>query len=235
MRDYLLFLDTEASGLPRKWNLPYSNSANWPSAVQIAWVIYTKDGILLKKEDHYINDSDIVVKPSAIKIHGITRDYLNEHGENRKEVMQLFVDDLKKYQPLILGHFMEFDYHILSADFYRTGIENTMAALPKFCTMQASSFYVQDPSVNYLRLGELYALLFNATLKNQHNAMADAIATADCFFELVKRGDITDSTIEQQQLKSKESMLGGGFPWLISVFIVLLVALLSIFWYESTR
>lgn len=235
MRDYLLFLDTEASGLPRKWNLPYSNSANWPSAVQIAWVIYTKDGIMLKKENHYIDDQDIVVKPSAIKIHGITRDYLNEHGENRKTVMQLFADDLKKYQPLILGHFMEFDCHILSADFYRAGIENAMTGLPKFCTMQASSFYVQDPSVDYLRLGELYALLFNATLKNQHNAMADAMATADCFFELVKRGDITDATIEQQQLKANENKLSRRFSWLISIFIVLLVALLTIFLYESTR
>lgn len=235
MRDYLLFLDTEASGLPRKWNLPYSNSANWPSAVQIAWVIYTKDGILLKTENHYIGDEDIVIKPSAIKIHGITREYLNEHGEKRKTVMELFADDLKKYQPLILGHFMEFDYHVLSADFFRAGIDNSMASLPTFCTMLASSFYVQEPSVNHLRLGELYARLFNAKLMNQHNALADASATADCFFELIKRGDITDATIELQQLKAKENKVASGFPWLIFTLIVLLFALLIIFWYESTR
>lgn len=235
MRDYLLFLDTEASGLPRKWNLPYTNSANWPSAVQLAWIIYTKDGILIKTENHYINDEDIVIKPSAIKIHGITREYLNEHGETRESVLQLFAEDLKKYQPLILGHFMEFDYHILSADFFRVGKYNPMPDFPTFCTMLASSFYVQEPTVNHLRLGELYARLFNAKLMNQHNALADANATADCFFELKKRGDITDATIDSQQLKAKEERVSTGFPWLIFSIIVLLFALLIFFWYESTR
>ncbi|MEJ6978859.1 3'-5' exonuclease [Pedobacter sp. P351] len=230
MRDYLLFLDTEASGLPKKWNLPYSNSSNWPSAVQISWIVYAKDGTLIKTENHYIRDNDVQIKPSAIKIHGITRDYLNRYGESRKIVMQLFADDLVKYEPLLIGHFMEFDYHVASADFYRTAIPNPFNNLPTFCTMLASSFYVRDPSVGHLRLGELYTMLFDTKLENQHNALADANATAECFFELVKRGDITDEKIDLQQSEVKGPKICKEFPWLISIFVVLVMAILLSLW-----
>jgi len=230
LRDYLVFLDTEASGLPKKWNLPYSNSLNWPCAVQIAWVIYTKDGVLIKKEDHYIGDSDIKINPSAIKVHGITKDFLKERGESRNLVMQLFADDLMKYQPLVLGHFMEFDYHVASADFHRAGIANPLEDLPTFCTMRASSFFVRDPSVGHLRLGELYSMLFDTKLENQHNALVDANATADCFFELLKRGDINDEKIELQQSEIKKPSGYNDSPWLISFFAIIVIAILISLW-----
>ena len=230
MRDYLLFLDTEASGLPKKWNLPYSNSSNWPCAVQIAWVVYTKDGNLVKTENHYIEDRDIKINPSAIKIHGITKDFLKERGEGRNTVMQLFADDLLNYQPLVLGHFMEFDYHIASADFHRAGISNPLENLPTYCTMRATSFYVRDPSVGHLRLGELYSMLFDDKLENQHNALVDANATADCFFELLKRGDINDEKIELQQSEIKQPQGHNDSPWFISFFVVLVMAILISLW-----
>ncbi|MBC7913064.1 MAG: 3'-5' exonuclease [Pyrinomonadaceae bacterium] len=228
MRDFLLFIDTEASGLPKKWNQPYSNSDNWPSAVQISWLIYKSDGSLIKTENHYIGDRDFDIKDSAIEIHGINREYLDVHGKNRKEVMQALADDLFYYQPLVTGHFMEFDYHVTSADFYRAGISNPLQLLPTFCTMLASSYYVRDPSVKYLRLGELYTTLFNEKLENQHNAQVDARATADCFFELLKRGEITDEIIEGQR-KLKTTPLK-AFKWIIIILISILLVLLISIW-----
>jgi DNA polymerase-3 subunit epsilon len=224
LRDFLLFLDTEASGLPKKWNQPYSNSDNWPFSVQISWIIFTKERRLVKTENHYIGDRDFEIKDSAIKIHGINREYLDQHGESRNAVMQKLADDLNYYQPLVSGHFMEFDYHVVSADFYRAGIENPLKGLPTFCTMLASSYYVRDPSVKYLRLGELYTTLFDAKLENQHNALVDAQATADCFFELLNRGEITNETIERQE-KSQNAPLK-FFKWIIVGLAVLLFILL---------
>lgn len=230
MRDYLLFLDTEASGLPKKWNLPHSNSSNWPSAVQISWVIYKNDGTLIKTENHYIGDQDILLNPSAIKIHGITTEFLSMHGEPRKSVMQFFAHDLLKYQPLVVGHFMEFDYHVAAADFFRAGISNPLEHLPSFCTMQASSFYSREPVVTHLRLGELYAMLFNAKLKNPHNALEDAKATARCFFELFRRGDITNEKIELQQIANKQPKNTNEFPWLVSLLILILITFFIYMW-----
>jgi DNA polymerase-3 subunit epsilon len=49
---------------------------------------------------------------------------------------------------------------------------------------------VKNPAKKYLRLEELFEVLFNSSLANQHNALADAIATAKCYFALVERGQI---------------------------------------------
>ena len=85
MRDYLLFIDTETSGLPPKWDVPYSERDNWPYSVQIAWVIYTKDGQEIKKENHYVKDNDFEISPAAFRIHGISKAFLQEHGKAGKK------------------------------------------------------------------------------------------------------------------------------------------------------
>ena len=230
MREYFLFLDTEASGLPKKWNQPYSNSANWPSAVQISWLVYKSDGTLVTTENHYISEKDIKIQPSAIKIHGITHDYLAKHGESRKSVMQCLAHDLVEYQPLVIGHFMEFDYHVASADFYRAGIDSPLENLPSFCTMQASAMYSRDPAVTHLRLGELYTTLFDEKLENPHNAFEDAKATAKCFFELLSRGDVNDEKIELQQSGVRGPRLFKDLSWMIFAIIIILLVILISFW-----
>ncbi len=199
MADYLLFLDIEASGLPKKWKLPYSAKDNWPFCVQVCWIIYTKDGQEVKQENHYIKGNNFKIARSATKIHGITQSYIEANGQSRTEVMKMLSEDVARYQPLVIGHFMEFDFNMVGADFYRTGIENPIKKEMTFCTMLATTHLVKNPVLKFFKLSELYKTLFNITLKNQHNALVDARATAECFFELVKRGEITDEAIALQQ------------------------------------
>jgi DNA polymerase-3 subunit epsilon len=95
--------------------------------------------------------------------------------------------------------------------------------------MLASSYYVRDPSLSYLRLGELYVMLFDTKLDEQHNAYADAHGTAMCFFELLKRGDITDLKIESQQLEQSLKKQEKKIPWIIFLAIILISAILISF------
>jgi DNA polymerase-3 subunit epsilon len=199
VNDYLLFIDTEASGLPLDWDLPYTTPGNWPSAVQVSWLVYTKEGQEVKREDHFILNSDFVISPKAMEIHGINPGLLGVKGEDRKTVMQLLANDLKQYQPLVIGHFIQLDYHILGADFYRAGIENPLVNLPLFCTMMATTQLIWTPMPKSLLLGDLYSFLFYKPLHNQHNALTDAHATALSFFELLKRGEISEKLITGQQ------------------------------------
>jgi DNA polymerase-3 subunit epsilon len=229
VQDYLLFIDTETSGLPKDWTQPYSNDANWPHAVQVSWIVYTREGIELKREDHYIRDSDFEIDKEAYKIHGITRDFLNDNGEWRKDVMNLLYQDLEEYQPMVVGHYVELDYNITGVDFYRLGISNPMTNLPMYCTMLGTKQYIRDTQVEYLRLGQLYSFLFNKPLLNQHNAMVDAEATAQCFFEMLRNGAIDDTRIEKQRLdreKRKQPILknGCGIPVLILLILTILIA-----------
>lgn len=229
VNDYLLFVDTEASGLPINWELPYSAEGNWPSAVQVSWLVYTKDGKEIKREDHYILNSDFVITPKAMEIHGINPGLLAVKGQARKHVMQLLANDLEQYQPLVVGHFVQLDYHILSADFYRAGMDNPLAKLPLFCTMLATTQLRWTPMPTSLLLGDLYAFLFYKPLENQHNALTDARAAAECFFELLKRTEISEKLIVQQQnqpaIKSLKALSAKTLQVVIPIIIVILIIL----------
>jgi DNA polymerase-3 subunit epsilon len=230
LTDYLLFIDTETSGLPKNWRKPYSAEGNWPFCIQVAWIIYTKDRQVLKQENHFIKENDFKISKSATKIHGITHQFLEANGQSRNEVLEILSRDVIKFQPLVIGHFMEFDFKMLGVDFYRAEIENPIKKEMTFCTMLATTHMVKNPVVKFFKLGELYQVLFNTTLYNQHNALADAKATADCFFELVKRGEADDNTIAIQQketlaaeLKENEREKGCVIPLLFIIFLTFLI------------
>ncbi len=227
MTDNLLFIDTEASGLPKKWNAPYSKVNNWPFSVQVSWLVYNRNGDLIKEENHYINNNDYKITPAALNIHGITQEFLKQHGQPRHQVLQLLAQDMQLYQPLLIGHFMELDFHIISADFFRSGVENPITNLQMFCTMIATKHLIHHPQNKYLRLGDLYEMLFNAPLQHQHNALNDVRATANCFFELLKRGEIDDGYIlKQQSLKHYEPPFNRFIGWAVVILILLLLIIL---------
>jgi len=199
----VLFIDTETTGIPKDFKTPYANDADWPHSVQVAWVVYTRYGQQIKMENHYVRNDGFEISEEAEKIHGITSAFLEEHGEDRKVVFDLLAADLNKYKPLVVGHFMELDYHMAGVGFYRSGLDNPMTSLPTFCTMYASSSYLIYTHRRSLRLGELYERLFGKPLENHHNALSDAKATAKCFFELDRRGDITENAIAAQQTQTR--------------------------------
>lgn len=231
MTDYLLFIDTEASRLPKNWDLPYSAKDNWPYCLQVSWVVFTKEGKEVKQENHYIKGGNVKIASSATKIHGLTKEFLDVNGEDRKEVMLLLHNDLKIYEPLVVGHFMEFDRHMVGADFYRTGIENLVKKENTFCTMLATTQFVKNPGLKFFRLGELYEALFHTTLQNQHDALVDAKATAECFFELVKRNEIDEELIALQQVESqKQGTVNKDSGCIIPVLAILFFTILIIYW-----
>lgn len=199
MKDYLLFIDTETSGLPKRWDLPYTNNLNWPYAVQIAWIIYRPDGTEVKRENQYVNEKDISIGKDSIKIHGITENFLLENGRRRKDILRKLAYDIKKFDPLIVGHFVELDIHVLSADYLRSKIKNPFSCSSFFCTMLKSAQYARNPRVKYLKLSQLYEFLFNEHPVNLHDAEKDAELTANCFFELLKREQINTEDIRSQQ------------------------------------
>ena len=236
MNSYLLFIDTEASGLPKNWTLPYSVDDNWPHAVQISWIIYDQNRDEVKREDHYIKNTDFDIEPSAIEIHGITPDYLAAHGENRADVLKLLANDLSEYRPLVIGHFLKLDYYVLSVDFLRSGIENPLPDLNVYCTMMASGSLAWQPMPRQMHLSELYSSLFYKELTNQHNAVVDAEATAMCFFELLNRGEINDKLIGKQNIEAEKwrdpTVKPSGCILPVVLFILLGILVTYITFYE---
>ena len=232
MNDFLLFVDTETSGIPRDWSLPYSARGNWPHIAQLAWVVYTRDGGEVKAENHYIQPSDYNPNPAASSVHGLTPAFLRTHGAARQVVLQRLHRDLTHYRPLVVAHFMQLDFHMVGVSFHRVGLTNPLLGLPLFCTMRATGPLLRHSSQGFLRLPELYQRLFREPQPRAHDALADAYAAARCFFEMRRQGIITPETMRKQgppvgllpPLPAARRLQFGVAPWL-AVGAVLLVLL----------
>ena len=240
MKEYLLFVDTETSGVPRDWSQPYSSRETWPHIAQLAWVVCTADGQEVKAENHYVQPSDYDMDPASGSIHGLTLEFLRTHGQPRHTVMQRLQRDLLHYQPLVVAHFMQLDFHMMGVGFHRAGLENPLEQLPTFCTMRATGRLVRRPAQGFLRLGELYQRLFHEPLQQEHDALVDARATARCYFELRRQGAVTDETVAQQDPAGRAApaerrrpgprpkVKAGVAAWLLAGLALVLLAFLLI-------
>ncbi|MET4081193.1 DNA polymerase-3 subunit epsilon [Pedobacter sp. UYP30] len=225
MKDFFLFVDTETSGLPKNWQAPYG-SKSWPYVVQIAWIICSADGTELKRENHYIKNVNFKIQKSAQKTHQITAEFLEKNGEDKRSVMTKLAADLNQYRPLVVGHFIQLDIHMVNAAFFRLSMDNPIAELPRFCTMKASAKHVRNPYFNHLKLGRFYKTLFDKKAENLHNAINDAELAKEIFFELIARGEVTDQIIDDQLLDLKQNEADKDFKIYLWPFVLLGVILL---------
>jgi DNA polymerase-3 subunit epsilon len=186
--------------MPEKWDKKYNDTQNWPHVLQVAWVIFDPDFNEIKRTNKYIYEPFILINREAEKIHGLTPQFLRENGENKKNVLRKLAHDLKKYQPLIVGHFLSFDLQVISAEFVRSKLNVPFEKLTYFCTLWHSKKYVRNPNMVYMNLSLLHETLFLETPEHLHDAEKDAEITAKCYFEMVNRNELDLEDIENQQV-----------------------------------
>ncbi len=232
--DYILVIDTETSGLPKTWNRPYTDSENWPYIAQISWLVYQyRSQKEMTRHNFYVAPDGFELTTKSTEIHGLDINFLQEHGTPRATIMQQLKQDLEKYNPLIVSHFLQLDYHMMRLGFHRAGLPNVLTGKVGFCTMLITENFLRITEQRYLRLDQLYAYLFSEPMNSQHDALADALATAKCFFELSRKGDITNRSVKKQQgkhtfrnditlAKRRKKLLPGAILILIALLIFLL-------------
>jgi DNA polymerase-3 subunit epsilon len=192
----ILFFDTETTGLPKNWNAPITDTNNWPRLVQLAYIIYDDEGILLSKNDLIIFPEGYSIPPESSEIHGITDERAREIGKPIKSVLLDFLNVLKSSE-LIVGHNINFDINIVGCEFIRNGYANPFENLKKICTMESTTNYcaIDGPyGYKWPKLSELYFKLFDRHFTEAHDASVDIKATSECFWELVGRNLISTST-----------------------------------------
>ena len=226
MHDFFLFIDTETSGLPKNWRAPYSKENNWPHILQIAWIIFDQNYVEIKRANHYIKNDGFIIDKAAQKIHHITDDFLKINGEPIEPIMLSLCEDMDRFNPLVIGHFIELDFHMVNVELNRLGLESIFKSLTFYCTMKTSADYVTNSIISHLKLDKFYTILFNEEPEESHNALNDALNTSKIFFHLLQDKKISISSIYKQEhtfIKVEEverslfrRILQKIFPWIIS-------------------
>lgn len=191
-KPFYLFFDTETSGLPKNWNAAVSELNNWPRLVQLAYLLFDFQGNKISGGDFIIKPDGFLISPESSQIHGITTDRALQEGELILPVLQRFNLLIEKADYLV-AHNMSFDDKIISSEFFRNGILNNIHLKNKICTMEKSTQFcaIQGPNGHkWPKLSELYYKLFRTDFEDAHNATADINATAKCFWELKRLGEL---------------------------------------------
>lgn len=233
MQKHVLVIDTETSGLPKKWDAPYSSKSSWPHVLQIAWLIYTNDGLLLKKENHYLKPGNFKITKGSLKIHHLTAAFLEANGEDRWSVFDKLASDISTYSPLVVAHFAELDFCMVGAEYHRLNLPNPLQNSAFFCTLKASAAYVKNPTFNFLKLNVFYKTLFKKRPENLHNAIVDAELTAEIFFHLLQKGEVNDLIVKEHSsiIRKDKQQVKKTFNIYYIMLIVVLLILIAIYYY----
>jgi len=185
-----LVFDTETTGLPKSWKAPVTDLNNWPRLVQLAWIFFDNNGNELKRGNCIIKPEGFEIPLEAARVHGISTEKALSEGIDLNIALNEFAEVLKKSQFLV-AHNLSFDEMIIGAEFLRKSVENDLQSKSKICTMKTTTNVckIAGPyGLKWPNLTELHQFLFNKGFDGAHDALADVIACADCFFELRKKG-----------------------------------------------
>jgi DNA polymerase-3 subunit alpha len=125
---YLIF-DTETTGLPRSFNAPITDTANWPRVVQIAWQLHDEMGNLVDQRDFLIRPDGFNIPYDAEKIHGISTDLASLYGDPLSDVLAVFQTVLAKAR-FVVGQNLNFDLNVLGCEFVRLGLDSPLIKYP---------------------------------------------------------------------------------------------------------
>jgi DNA polymerase III epsilon subunit-like protein len=189
----LVFFDTETTGIPRRWDAPVTDLANWPRVVQVAWMSCTATGEELACCETIIQPDGFQIPLETSRIHGITTERARNEGRLLALVLEEFAQVVRGCKSLV-AHNISFDAAVLGAEFLRAGLPNPLATRKQICTMLSATNYCRLPGsrgFKWPKLKELHEKLFGSTQDETHRALADVRACAKCFFELQRRGIIS--------------------------------------------
>lgn len=187
-----LFVDTETTGLPP--NQPHRLS-QWPRMVQLGWLLTDDTGEILRQDSTIIRPDGFKIPQRVTHIHGITTQKAYQTGIPMKDALSRFKEALR-FSHVLIGHNIDYDYHVVKAELSRKKIKNLLDQYPRFCTMKSPRVIEfckvmrGDSKPKWPGLSELYWHLFNERYHGAHDAYGDAEACAQCFFKLRDMGVI---------------------------------------------
>lgn len=187
------FFDCETTGKPRSYTAPVTDGANWPRLVQVAWLTGDDEVDPADVQCRIVRPCGFTIPQEASDIHGITTARAVAEGRPLADVLMELFDDAADCG-LLVGHNVDFDRPIIGAELVRVGLPTVAQqwmGWPSVCTMKLGTNPCRLPGrygYKWPKLEELYRHLFGRELQGAHSADADMVATAECFYEMIRRG-----------------------------------------------
>ena len=197
----VIVFDTETTGLPER-NAPFTSTNKWPYIIQLSYALYDISTNNIYINDGYIKiDDNIEISKESQKIHGITKEKLDNEGMNIKYALMQF-NNMFCDADLVIGHNLEFDKNMIIVESLRNNIDqyftyyetkNHKFKKPEYCTMKNTAKFCGIIKTNklgkeyfkYPKLIELYRRLFpqEKDPKNLHNSLFDILVTLRCYLK----------------------------------------------------
>jgi len=200
-----IVIDVETGGLPSKIKKAVFDIA----LTEIALVVVSKELEIIDQYSWLIKPykEGLVYSQEAAVTSGITKEMVEEQGEDLKEVCMKVIDVFKKYKvgtklPVLLGHnFIKFDSEFMLNMF-------------EFCKFDLMKYVNPEPedTIKWSRLAWVESVNYklgtccenaNITLQDAHRALSDTIATAKLWIEFMKRlRGMSTSCNDQSEVKN---------------------------------
>ena len=174
----VIVFDTETSG-KADHKLPFDHPTQ-PRLAQLGFIGKDNDGKVTSEVNLFVKPDGWVMPKETSDFHGITQEFLEEHGLPIKVVMSVFLRAVKG-NDFLIAHNSAFDMIIIQNELSRIGWLNqldqeetkvfcTMAATTDICKIQGKYGY------KWPTMQEAYKHYFGEEFEDAHDAMADVRA-----------------------------------------------------------
>jgi len=209
----LFVFDTETTGLPEERYATIYQKEKWPYIVQLSYIIFNTETFEIEEHyNQYINiGENIKLDEEAVKIHGLTRDFLMKYGIKIEDALQQMSKDINKCD-LVVGHNVIFDKNVVLVEAIRNDIP--VRFKKEYCTMKNGKDICKIEKINakgekyfkYPKLIELVKECSKEEPKNLHNSFVDILLCLQCYCKMVLDIDIKEKSESFKLLYEKNCM-----------------------------
>lgn len=185
-----IVIDCETTGLPRNWKASAADVQNWPRIVQIAWARIDGDLKKIDEKSFLVRPEGFTIPPDAQRVHRISTERALIEGKPLQKALAEFGEAVRLSQ-VVVAHNLRFDENVLSAEYFRLGLNPPFGNKTRVCTMTGTTEICRIPGTfgyKWPSLAELHRTLFGTEIEEAHDAGVDVNACASCFVELKRKG-----------------------------------------------
>ena len=174
-----LVFDTETTDLIKNIGRPLKKQ---PHVIEFFGVTVDHETLEMGDSLSHLIHPGFKIGEETTRITGITPDMLT--GKPSFKDVAKDIKDFVEDHDRIVAHNLGYDHDMLQFEFQRIGVPIRLP--PGICTIETTEHF----KGYRLKLADLHLYLFGHDFTGHHRAEEDTRATARCYIELLKRGEV---------------------------------------------